>query len=96
MNGESNVYSTDDYERGYRQGFQDGIDFARKNINTIPTVPSYVPTFLGNHCRVCGVDFSKMTHYVCNLSNCPTRITCGAAGAYTVSDTPAGMNGSSK
>lgn len=27
-------------------------------------------------CRVCGIDAAHAMGYVCNNSNCPTRITC--------------------
>ena len=27
-------------------------------------------------CRVCGINLKEMTHYVCNHSSCPSRVTC--------------------
>lgn len=32
--------------------------------------------YTNNKCRICGVDYSKSTGYVCGVANCPTKTTC--------------------
>ena len=76
--GVANVYSSDDYERGYRQGFKDGMEFSRNN-NNIPilTLPNDGFTQDLTGCNVCGIKFGTGAWgYVCHHPKCPTKVTC--------------------
>jgi hypothetical protein len=85
--GVANVYNTDDYERGYSKGFLDGFQAARENPNLIsPNIPTPAPNPAAVYtCRTCGIKMSGAWGYVCNLDNCPSKITAsisvGAVGA---------------
>lgn len=66
----------DDYKRGYREGYQDGMSAARKLLDPYLPIAPILPTVEKNRCRVCSIDFSKMTGYVCYHPKCPTKVTC--------------------
>lgn len=72
---------SDDYAKGFKDGFAAGLEEGKK---LAPVVPSY-PSFLGSpgYCQVCGKDFGngKIWGYVCINANCPTRVTAYSDGA---------------
>jgi hypothetical protein len=71
-----------DYKDGYREGFLDGFKAARDNpYMTQPAVPNTFlsptikPTQPRSGCGVCKMPFTEPWGYVCNRSECPTRVT---------------------
>ncbi len=74
--GKKDVHSSDDYERGYRQGYQDGLDNARKIYDPYMPVAPVLPSTLNNSCKICGIKLDRVMNYVCYNSGCPTRVTC--------------------
>lgn len=78
--GTKDVHDTDYYRNmleHYRKGFKDGVEFARNYPHlSFPTLPSVRPAQDMTSCNVCKIDFKGTWGYVCNRSNCPTRVTC--------------------
>lgn len=79
--GTKDVHNTDDYKRGYREGYKDGMEIARKLLDPFipvsPVLPNDGFTQDMRGCNICGIDFSKgVWGYVCNHPQCPSRITC--------------------
>jgi hypothetical protein len=69
--------SDDDYKRGYREGYQDGMDSARKMLDPfLPIVPGFPPFNVTPNvvCRVCSRDLSSLSNYVCAISSCPSNV----------------------
>jgi hypothetical protein len=66
--------TNDDYKRGYREGYQDGMDAARKLLDPYLPIAPVLPTVPSRTCRVCGIDLSKATGYVCYNGSCPSRV----------------------
>jgi hypothetical protein len=72
---------SDDYKRGFRDGFDAGLEEGKKlsapKIDW-PKLPVYPDPHMNARCTVCGMDFSKgVWGYVCSHSRCPSRVTCG-------------------
>ena len=72
-----------DYKDGYRDGFLDGFKAARDNPymtqSAVPNTflsPTIKPTQPHSGCSVCKMHFTEPWGYVCNRTNCPTRVTC--------------------
>lgn len=54
--GVANVYNSNDYERGYREGYKDGLDAARKLYS--PLLP--VDPFFSSTLNVIGSNYTPM------------------------------------
>ncbi len=68
---------SDDYKRGYREGFLDGFHAARDNDSLMsPNIPTV--KFAALSCQKCGISFGDMSGYVCPDIHCPTqlKVTC--------------------
>jgi hypothetical protein len=66
----------DDYKRGYREGYQDGMDAARKMYDHfMPVAPLLPPINVTNKCRICGIDFQNAMSYVCYVPNCRFNVS---------------------
>ncbi len=64
---------SEDYNRGFRDGFKAGLEEGKKL--SLPRDPSYPTSYTG--CPVCLKDFSKgVWGYVCSHPRCPSRVTC--------------------
>jgi predicted Zn-ribbon and HTH transcriptional regulator len=57
----------------YKRGWYDGYQAAQRDLTN---TKHYIPPINPAVCKGCGMDLRKMTHYVCNLSSCPTRVSC--------------------
>lgn len=58
---------SEEYKRGYRDGFADGWDQARFITPTLaPTVQEH------GTCKVCGMKFTGAIGYVCSNLRCPS------------------------
>lgn len=71
---------SEEYIRGYRDGFKDGhlngFKAAKDNpYLTQPNTSNPIPTT--TICSVCNIDFRGTWGYVCYRSSCPTRVSCG-------------------
>jgi hypothetical protein len=67
----------DDYKRGYREGYQDGMDSARKLLDPyLPIAPVLPPfNFTPNLvCKICRRDLKGVSNYVCAISSCPSNV----------------------
>ena len=68
---------SEEYKNGYRDGFKDGFEQGQKqNKNALDTYKlptSLIPKTLNTGCSVCVRQ--GIVHYVCNNTNCPSRIT---------------------
>jgi hypothetical protein len=68
--------SQEDYKKGYRDGFIDGVNSVKSHTNNIPSMP------IALACYVCGMRFTDSMGrpipmgYVCNNNNCPSKVTC--------------------
>jgi hypothetical protein len=71
------IGDNDDYKRGYREGYQDGLDAARELYGPLLPVAPVMPKVPERCCIICGIDFSKSMGYICYNTVCPrmTRIT---------------------
>lgn len=68
---------TEEYKKGYREGFLDGFHAARDNESLMsPNIPTN--DWKPFECSKCKITFSNMTGYVCPDNNCPTqlKVTC--------------------
>ena len=69
----------DDYKRGYREGYQDGMHAARRLLDPFleiaPVFPSvnFTPNLV---CRLCRRDLKGVSNYVCSISSCPSNLQC--------------------
>ena len=72
---------SDDYKRGWYDGYQAGQKDSFRPPVTYPAIP--VPV-MNSICGTCGIDFGNKTWgYVCNHPNCPSRITAQSI-SYTI------------
>lgn len=70
----------DDYKRGYREGYQDGMDAARKELNPLlPVVPVLPHVNTVSKCKLCNIVQSGAWGYVCYHPNCPTKTSCASS-----------------
>ena len=72
----------DDYKRGYREGYQDGMDAARKLLDPfLPIAPTLRPPKLkvtdNMVCGLCRRNLAGLINYVCSISSCPSNAMCG-------------------
>ena len=76
----------EEYIKGYRDGFKDGLDYEKKPITypyTYPYPPVQYPLNpMNSKCMVCGMALNGMTHYCCMNVKCPSR----ANYTYTYTD----------
>ena len=64
---------TEEYKKGYREGFLDGFHAARDNDSLMsPNIPTI--EFAAVNCQKCGIKFSNLTGYVCYVNDCPTQL----------------------
>lgn len=73
---------SEDYAKGFKEGFAAGLEEGKK----LAPVKSNFPGYLGSAtaCSVCGKDFgNKIWGYVCSNVNCPTRAVAYSGGAVT-------------
>lgn len=62
----------DDYQKGYREGFQDGWNARDKASKAVPTVP--VNAFTQEiKCPTCGMVWKGAMGYVCPNMKCPIQ-----------------------
>jgi hypothetical protein len=90
---------SNDYAKGFKDGFAAGLEEGKK---LAPVVPSY-PSFLGSpgYCQVCGKNWGNggVWGYVCNNQYCPSRAVAystgatGAVGSSVTTSYPPGANG---
>jgi hypothetical protein len=74
---------SDDYKRGWYDGYQAGQKDSTRNNITYPAIPVTPSIRASNRCNTCGIDFGDKTWgYVCNHPNCPSKIT--AHVSYTI------------
>ena len=66
--------TNDDYKRGYREGYQDGVEYARELYGSLLPIAPVLPTVVPNRCNVCGITFEGAMGYVCTNPRCPTRV----------------------
>lgn len=57
----------------YKKGWYDGYQAAQRDLTN---TQHYIPPINPAVCKGCGMDLRKMTHYVCNLSSCPSKVSC--------------------
>ena len=73
---------SDDYAKGFKDGFQIGLEEGKRNQNLNP-----VPSYLGSpgYCQVCGKNWGNggVWGYVCNNQYCPSRAIAYSDGAVT-------------
>jgi len=73
---------SDDYAKGFKDGFAVGLEEGKRLAPKTTRLDDYV---FGNSygCPKCGKNFNdgKIWGYVCSVSGCPSRVTCGAVGA---------------
>jgi hypothetical protein len=74
--GVANVHNSDDYKRGYRQGYQDGLDAARILYDPYMPVAPVLPNALNKTCKTCGIKLDRAMGYVCYHPECPSKIFC--------------------
>ncbi len=90
---------SDDYAKGFKDGFQIGLEEGKRNQNLNP-----VPSYLGSpgYCQVCGKNWGNggVWGYVCNNQYCPSRAIAysdgavtGAVGSSVTPSYPPGANG---
>lgn len=96
---------SDDYKRGWYDGYQAAQKDSTRNTITYPAIPVTPSIRATNICNTCGIDFGNKTWgYVCNHPNCPSRITAqrfytigGAGGGGAIGgagqEFPPGANG---
>lgn len=70
------TYTYDDYKRGYREGYQDGMEYARKLYGPVFPAGQELPNVSYTGCKVCGMEFGKPMGYVCPRYECPTKVSC--------------------
>jgi hypothetical protein len=69
---------SDEYKKGYREGFDDGFKSAERLLSR-GVMPGPAQPFSGDYCgcQVCGMSWKDgPMGYVCSRSDCPTRVTC--------------------
>lgn len=64
---------SDDYKRGWYDGYQAAQKDQTKIYPPIPLPPINTPVM---RCNVCGMEFKNAMGYVCNNPSCPTKVTC--------------------
>jgi hypothetical protein len=57
----------------YKNGWYDGYQAAQRDLTN---TQHYISPIKPGICKACGLDLSKATGYVCNLSSCPTKLSC--------------------
>lgn len=66
---------SDDYKKGYREGFCDGFEAAKKHNPVIPTKLNL--SDMSTTCPKCSVSFKGPMGYVCGRTDCPNfQVTC--------------------
>ena len=81
---------SEEYKRGYGDGFQAGFKMAEKFYQI--KYPEYAPNPFtyknqdSNRCSVCGFTFEqgKIYGYVCGNVKCPSKATCGPMTSTTM------------
>lgn len=75
----------------YKRGWYDGYQAARRDLTN---TQHYIPPLNPAICKGCGIDLSKATGYVCNVNNCPTKLSATVVGSdYIPMGGGAGTNG---
>lgn len=74
--------NNEDYKKGYRDGWKDAMESLQPNMKPTPYLPGtpWPEVQSVKSCRTCGMDYNKMTHYVCYHPSCPTKVSCGGGG----------------
>jgi hypothetical protein len=78
---------SDDYKKGYADGFRDGHKAGRDYVESQPpgiwrNNPPGSPAY---GCPVCGLSSKDgVMGYVCYHPQCPTRVTCGPNVSRTI------------
>ena len=77
---------SDDYAKGFKDGFAAGLEEGKRhqNLNPVPYTRPYEPLDMTkDNCPKCGIKISGVMGYVCTSINCPTfpQVTCCAVGA---------------
>ena len=70
---------TEEYKKGYREGFLDGFHAARDNESLMsPNIPTGKFATATLNCHKCGIRLDNAMGYVCPDNNCPTqfKVTC--------------------
>lgn len=74
---------SEDYQKGFKDGFKIGLEEGKRNQNLNP-VPSYKPwpelNMLKETCPKCGIKISGVMGYVCTSPNCPSFYTASYSG----------------
>lgn len=75
-----------EWREGYKQGFEDGYEKARRDLtDTKPVNPLFNTD---PYCKVCGISMKGVMGYVCFHDKCPTKVTCGSPNiSYTMGRT---------
>ena len=72
---------SDDYAKGFKDGFAVGLEEGKKLAAQKPSLNDFVFDS-PNTCQVCGKYFGNNAWgYVCYNTNCPTRVTAYSDGA---------------
>ena len=82
---------SDDYAKGFKDGFKIGLEEGKRHQNLNP-VPSLWPTSLPEYqskdkCPKCGITISGVMNYTCSSINCPTFYQTTSYGAVGMNDT---------
>lgn len=67
---------TEDYKKGYREGFYDGWfagNKAAENLNKSSTGPISYPYTTSLVCYECGMEWKGAMGYVCSNQKCPVQ-----------------------
>jgi hypothetical protein len=70
---------TDEYKRGWYDGYQEGLKL-KPPTTVIPTTPFPYRNAAGQSCIVCGIPFQIAMDYVCSNFSCPNKlsVTCSS------------------
>lgn len=71
------MIESDDYKRGWYDGYQAA---KREQSVNIPTTPFIPPLQSSNACKTCGMIFNGAMGYVCYHPNCPSKVTVTCGG----------------
>ena len=65
----------EEWRNGYKQGFEDGYEKAKRDISQSPMRNPVFPAAT-SHCNVCGMtnNMTGVMSYVCMHDNCPNNI----------------------
>lgn len=89
---------SDDYAKGFKEGFKIGLEEGKRNqnLNPVPYTQPYVPlSLMKDKCPKCGITISGVMGYVCSSINCPTfyQASYGAVGTNDTAAYAKGANG---